>query len=223
MPIPRQNIRLWSAGAFGVALALALGVLALHGAGAVATREALRLTARFQFLLFWPAYTAGALVSLFGPLFEPLRRQGRAFGLAFAAALAVHLALVLRLYLIGAPPAFSTLLVFGLAAVFAYTLALFSIPRVQAMISPQALKVLYFIAMNYLAYAFLRDFLRHRQSSGVQDAFEYLPFAALAVLGPLLRLAAWSRRLANASVNRRSPTPLDLAPVQRDRAAKSHR
>jgi hypothetical protein len=55
---------------------------------------ALRLTARWSFLLFWMAYTGSAMGALFGPAFEVLARRGREFGLAYAAAHLIHLGLV---------------------------------------------------------------------------------------------------------------------------------
>jgi hypothetical protein len=45
---------------------------------------ALRVTARGSFVLFWLAYAAGAMATLWGPPFTGLARHGREFGLAFA-------------------------------------------------------------------------------------------------------------------------------------------
>ena len=64
-----------------------------------------QLTARFSFPLFWPAYTAGAITTLFGPTFEPAKRRGREIGLAFASAHLVRLGFVARLSYIGAASA----------------------------------------------------------------------------------------------------------------------
>jgi hypothetical protein len=52
------------AAAFLVSLALAAIVLAIADAGEHGRALALRLTARWCFLLFWPAYTASALTRL---------------------------------------------------------------------------------------------------------------------------------------------------------------
>jgi hypothetical protein len=60
-------------------------------------RVALRMTARWSFLLFWVAYAGGALATLFGPALAPLSGRGREFGLAFAAAHLVHIGLVIWL------------------------------------------------------------------------------------------------------------------------------
>jgi hypothetical protein len=55
----------------------------------------------------------------------------REFGLAFSSALLVHLGLVGLLSLIGAAPAVGVFIFFGIAAAWAYLLALFSIPRLH--------------------------------------------------------------------------------------------
>ena len=80
--------------AFGIALVLAAAVLAIKGVDAKSLVIALRLTARWSFLLFWVAYAGGAMATLFGPALEPLARRGREFGLAYAAAQLIHLGLV---------------------------------------------------------------------------------------------------------------------------------
>ena len=57
--------------AFVAALALAAAVLTVFGAGARGTLLGLQATARFSFLLFWPAYAGSALCALFGQTFPP--------------------------------------------------------------------------------------------------------------------------------------------------------
>jgi hypothetical protein len=66
------------------------------------------------------------------------------------------------------------------------------------------------LAMNYIALAFLKDFARHgihsfanTLSCGTGDwrhVVFYVPFAVLAVVGPLLRLAAWVRKPTHKAV-----------------------
>src|SRR5580704_5273813 len=121
----------WMGSAFCVALGLAALVLAALGLGVHGTVVALKVTARFSFLLFWLAYAAGAMTTLFGPAFEPLKRRGREFGLAFASAHLVHLGLVAWLTYIGHAPSRGVFLFFGVAVLWTYLLALFSIPRLQ--------------------------------------------------------------------------------------------
>jgi hypothetical protein len=71
----RRPVWEWMAAAFCAALALAIGAMAV----ALVPQHRLRIgpglevTARFAFLLFWPAYVGGALTSLFGDAFLPLK------------------------------------------------------------------------------------------------------------------------------------------------------
>jgi hypothetical protein len=95
----------WTTASFLIAAGLAATVF-----GAVDAHDrvgvALRVTARWSFLLFWLAYTASAMATLWGPPFNRLARYGREFGLAFASAQLVHVGIILR-YGAGAGMAFS--------------------------------------------------------------------------------------------------------------------
>ncbi len=188
------------AAAFCAALALAVGVVAAFGARSDGFRIALEATARLNFLLFWPAYVGGALVALFGSVFAPLKDNARNFGLGFAAALPVHLGLVACLCAAGDPPGARTFIVFGAAAIFTYVLALLSIPRVRRMLPDRFLPLIRWLATNYIMYAFIKDFARHGvggfyAAGGLHEIVKYAPFAALAILGPMLRFAAWIQKL----------------------------
>jgi hypothetical protein len=182
--------------AFCAALVLAIGVLSTLGVGERGVHAALAATARLHFLLFWLAYSATALVALFGPTLEPIKRHAREFGLAFASALLVHLGLVGLLCLIGPAPELFTFIFFGVGAAFAYLLALFSIPRLHRALGPKYWWVLSTVGMNYLAYAFFVDFLKEPLGGGVKHILEYLPFIVLGIAGPSLRLAALVKRTA---------------------------
>jgi hypothetical protein len=188
---------LWMAGAFGVALALAAAILAHLGAGESGTGAALRMTARWSYLWFWPAYAGGALAALFGPAFRPLAARGREFGLAFAAAQLVHAGLVAWLYDVAVhPPGNRTLLIFGVALFWTYLLALFSIRGLAGLLAPKIWRILRTLGVEYIAFAFLLDFARNPFGGSVGRVLAYLPFLALAVAGPCLRLAALVRRVA---------------------------
>jgi sulfoxide reductase heme-binding subunit YedZ len=176
-------------------LLIAAGALVAKGITEDGLVLALRLTARFAFPLFWLAYTAGALTTLFGPPFERLGRLRRALGLAFAASMTVHLSLVATLCLIGAPPGPGVFLIFGTAAACMYMLALFSIPRLQQALGTPAWKILSFLAMNCVGLAFLDDFSNDLFARGVTHAFSYWPFLALTLAAPTLRFAAFLRRM----------------------------
>src|SRR6516162_5012097 len=117
----------WMGLAFCAALILTTNILTVFGAGERGTLLGLQATARFSFLLFWPAYAGSALCALFGQTFLPLKRRGREFGLAFAAAHLPHVGLVAWLSFIGAAPPRGTFVFFGIAVVFTYLLALFSL------------------------------------------------------------------------------------------------
>ncbi len=151
---------------------------------------ALAMSARVAFLFFWPAYVGAALTSLFGNLFLPMKEHARDFGLAFAAAISVHLSFVAYLCLVGRAPSTETFVIFGIAAVFTYLLALLSISRVRQALPPTFWPPIRFVAMNYIALAFLLDFKRFPMDD-LRQSLAYLPFAALAIIGPALRFAAW--------------------------------
>jgi hypothetical protein len=184
----RGKTWIWMAAAFCASLGLALAFVAVskHKDFTVA----LAISARVAFLFFWPAYVGGALTSLFGNIFRPLKEHARDFGLAFAAALLVHLGFVIRLCVVGPAPSAETFVIFGTAAVFAYLLALLSISRVRQALPRTIWPPIRFVAMNYIAFAFLLDFAKF-PSSDLRQSVAYLPFAALAIIGPALRLAAW--------------------------------
>ncbi|HEX4195081.1 MAG TPA: hypothetical protein VHY80_18365, partial [Stellaceae bacterium] len=132
--------------------------------------------------------------TLVGPAFDALRRHGREFGLAFAAALAVHLALVLWICLLGDLPPVRTFIVFGIAALGVYSLALLSVARWQQSIGPRAWAAFRFLAMNYIACAFADDFLRVGPTLTIDYLLGYLPFAFLAMASPALYFAALAKR-----------------------------
>jgi hypothetical protein len=194
---------LWMLSAFCVAGGIAGLVLATMGLDERSTDVALQVTARFSFLLFWPAYAGGALATLFGPTFEPLKRHGREFGLAFASAHLIHIALVGWLIQIGASPRLGTFVFFGIALLWVYLLALFSIVHLQRMLGPKAWWLLRLIGLNYIAYAFAGDFLRVSPVDSLKDLIGYLPFAVLSILGPALCLAAFIWRVATKATERR--------------------
>ena len=175
---------------FAISACLAIIVLGLSGAGATGTRFALTVTARFSFLLFWLAYTGGALAALFGPAFLRLKRHAREFGLAFASAQLVHLGLVVWLCHLGQAPGISTFVFFGIAAFWLYLIAFFSIGNLWFKLPNAARRIIFFVGLNYIAYAFAVDFLRNPLQGGFTHIAYYLPFAALSVAGPVLRVLA---------------------------------
>ena len=187
---------LWMSFGFGAALTAAVAVLVLRGASERGIILALGITARIAFLLFWPAYSASALVSLFGGAFQPLKKRARELGLAFAAALTVHLGMVGLLCALATAPAAGVFRFFGGAAVFAYALAVFSFEPLRGALGPERWRLLSLVGMNYLAYAFFVDFTNQLSFHNLKLLLFYLPFAVMAIAGPSLRLAAFFVRLA---------------------------
>lgn len=185
------------AAAFGAALLMALATLAAMGAAPHGTVAALRVTGRLSYLLFWPAYAGGAMARLFGPRFAFLAERARSFGLAFAAAHLVHLGLVVWLYRISARPPLpeAVFLFFAVAVFWTYFLAVLSLPQFAAMVGRAGCRVLRFVGSEYIAFAFLVDFVITPLRIGTSRPLEYLPFAVLAMAGPMLRLAALARGL----------------------------
>jgi hypothetical protein len=199
--LARPVVAVWIGSAFCAALGLAALVLAALGSGERGTDVALQVTARLSFLLFWPAYAAGAMTELFGPAFEPLKRRARQFGLAFASAHLVHIALVVWLIHIGAAPGRRTFVFFGVAVLWTYLLALFSIARLQQTLGSRGWRLIRVVGLNYIAFAFAVDFLRFMQFGSITDLVAYVPFTALSVVGPLLCLAAFVQRAAGLQKN----------------------
>jgi hypothetical protein len=182
--------------AFCVAVILSVAVLALGGIGEKGTTAALRVTGRFSFLLFWFAYTGSAMATLLGPAFQPVRRRSREFGLAFASAHLVHLALVAWLCWIGAVPATPVFVLFGIAVFWTYAIAVVSFGDPRRMLGAFGWWLLRAVGLNYIAYAFATDFTSDPFSGGLTHLIEYVPFALLSVLGPILWLTGEVIRFA---------------------------
>jgi hypothetical protein len=193
---------LWMGVAFGVALALAAAVLAVTGTDVKSIGMALRVTARWSFLLFWMAYAGGAMATLFGPALVPLARRGREFGLAFAAAHLVHIGLVVWLYQISnrLPLSGPLFVFFAIGIVWTYLLVALSFGRLPEALGPKHWqRSLRLVGMNYILFAFARDFVFPVIHSKIAHqelwrSVEYVPFAAMSVAAPVLIFAATARR-----------------------------
>lgn len=192
----KPTTREWMAASFAVALAIVLIARGVAGPGERVTL-ALRATARWSFLLFWLASTGGALVTLYGARFQALARQARNLGLAFASAHLAHLGVVAWIYVSSSnPPERSTLVFFGIAALWTYTLALFSIKRLSAALDPRLWRALRIVGVEYITLAFLVDFDKNPFQGGFANFVAYVPFLTLAIAGPVLRVAALVKRLS---------------------------
>jgi hypothetical protein len=185
----RHSTVFWMTASFLVAAALAaiiFGAVDAHDRVGVA----LRVTARWSFLLFWLGYTGSAMATLWGPPFTGLARHGREFGLAFASAQLVHVGLIL-LSGSGAGMAF-----FWAGIVFTYLLALFSLPGLRDALGPRLWRICLVISLNYIALVFAADFIEGPlKSRGIANyPLSYVPFALMLVAGVVLRAAASIRR-----------------------------
>ena len=193
--MPKDHRKQWvfMGAAFLVALGLAVAVLAGSGIDPEGIRRALRLIARFSFVLFWCAYAGGSLAALFGARFHAMARHGRDFGLSFAAAHSVHLLLVIWLYHLSPEPPFSTgnAVFFSIGMLWMYLLAVLSIQHLAQLLGTHW-RTVRLIGIEYIMLAFQRDFLpgllHHKRLLG------YLPFAILGLTGTALRLGAWARK-----------------------------
>jgi hypothetical protein len=197
---PAIGVSAWMAAAFIVSLALAAAVFAVFGAGEHGTTLALRVTARWCFLLFLLAYAGGALARFCGLRFAVLARHGRDFGLAFAAALFVHIGLVLWLLYVAADQ--RTLMLFFWAGVLATcALSVFSLRRLRDWLGSLVWRILSEAAMQYIALVFAADFIVEPLKVSGADAYplSYVPFAVMLLGGVVLRLAAQMWRQPAAS------------------------
>jgi hypothetical protein len=185
--------------AFLVSLALAIAILVRFGAGESGTALALRITARWCFLLFWGAYAGSAAARLFGTrcfgVFTALGRYGREFGLAFAAALLVHVGLVFWIMAVAADQR-SPMLIFWAGVVCTGALALSSLPRFRQMLGPRLWRIGCTLALEYIAFVFAVDFVVEPLRAGGEHAYPltYLPFVLMLLGGAALRLFAYVQK-----------------------------
>ena len=185
-------------GAFLAALALAALTLSGYGSETAGTDQALRITARFSFLLFWPAYAGGLFRRFSVPYLAELAGLRREFGLGFASAHSVHVMLIAWRYHIGSPVPTAVLIIDGTGIILMYVLAVLSIDSLRRLVAPLALRVIFNLGLEYVAYVFLSDFLLSAFSRGHAASLAYLPFTVL-----LLAAAAARWSMGGASFARR--------------------
>jgi hypothetical protein len=199
----KSRAALWMGSAFTVAFALAVAVVGFKGVNPKGIATALQVTARWSFVLFWPAYTGSAMTALSGSAFKVISERGREFGLAYASAHLVHVGLVAWLYRLSPQPPVSqaSFLFFGVGIVCTYSLAVFSIGRLSGLLGAGLWRTLRMVALNYIAAAFFADFIVNPLQRGIEywgilRILWYLPFAILVVVGPVMRVVASTRRPA---------------------------
>jgi hypothetical protein len=185
----------WMGGAFLVAFVLAAIVLAVFGFGDRGTELALRVTARWCFILFWAAYAGSAIAWASGRRFNGLADRGRALGLAFASALLVHVGLVIWLYHIATGP-IGAMVFFWMGVVCTFLIALFSLPRLRNAVAPIVWRLGRTVALEYIALVFTADFiLAPIQAAGLSKfPPTYVPLGLMLVGGAALRIVAFADR-----------------------------
>ena len=177
---------------FTIALAIAALTLAVFGTEERGTAIALRLTARWSFVLFWLAYIGSAMSRLFGRAFAALARRGRDFGLAYASAQVIHVGLVLWIFYL-APDKNGGMVFFWAGILCTYMLALLSLPKVRTGLAPRPWRLFRTVVLEYIALVFAVDFIISPLSEphpGKHLVITYLPFALMVVCGEGLRVAA---------------------------------
>ncbi|HEX3846331.1 MAG TPA: hypothetical protein VHV81_03040 [Steroidobacteraceae bacterium] len=185
----------WMLAALGGGLVIVLCVYYLGPPGDKLS-TALRATARWSLLWFTLATTGSALTTLFGSRFERLAQRGRDFGLSFAAAHLNHVALV-AWYLVASrePHAFEPLMFFAVGLVWVYLLALLSLSgSLRSMLSARWWRIIRTVGVEYIAFVFLSELASRAFGKGPANLLVYLPFLAVSVCGPLLRIAALIKR-----------------------------
>jgi hypothetical protein len=185
----------WMGAAFFVAMVSAATVLAIFGIAGRGTEIALKITARWSFLLFWLAYTGGATRQLFGSRFNGLARRGRELGLAFASAQLVHLGLILWLVYIAAGPD-GDMLFFWIGMFFTYSLALLSLPYLRDPLGGPFWRIVKTLGLEYIAIVFATDFivLPLEEHSLAKYPPTYAPFGLMVMAGMAIRLIAFGNR-----------------------------
>ena len=196
----RFDSLVWNGTAFAIAVALATAILAVEGTDPESLRDALRLTGRWSFLVFWLAYAGGSIAALFGSAFARLAGRGRDFGLAYASAQLVHLGLVIWLFIITLrPPLIGKALVFfTVGMIVTYLLALFSVGAMSKLLGSRVWRALRIAGLNYIMFVFALDFvpraIHETSDDGIRRLVEYAPFAAMCLAAPILVLAAAAQR-----------------------------
>ncbi len=89
----------------------------------------------------------------------------------------------------------SSAIYFGVGLAFVYLMALLSIPALTVGLSAGVRRLLFTVGMEYVALAFLRDFLHDPFGHGIKNFLAYMPFLVLAFSGALMRIALYATRL----------------------------
>jgi hypothetical protein len=192
-----SRLAIWLSASFLAALVTAVAVLALAGTGDKGTIDALRVTARLSFFLFWPAYAGGFFRYLQIPFVTRLGRMRREFGLSFVAAHSVHVALILWLFYISAhaPVPLKTVIIDGIGIAWMYVLAALSFDVMRRKLRPEVWRIVFNLGLEYITFVFLTDFLIAPLKNGTALSIVYWPFTAALLGAAALRWGTGAYRL----------------------------
>jgi hypothetical protein len=189
----------WMILSFSIAALIAIEIRLTYGPSE-RMNTALRATARWSFVLFWLSTVGSALRTLLGTRFNRLAAHARDLGLSFASAHLVHLGLVVWMFVVSQPDLTrQTIVVFGVAVIWTYLLALLSFTEISRVFGARTARILRLVGVEYITVAFFIDFNKDAFDGGLNRIGYYAPFLILTVAGPLLRMAAAIRRITRGS------------------------
>ena len=189
-------------GMLSLAVALmAVGIAAAHQFDVEGMRAVIRATARTSLLLFCLAFSAAALHRLWPNGLTRWQRHNRRYlGVAFGVSHGVHAIAIVSLILV-APELFGSaastdMLIFGgLGYAFIVAMVATSFDRIAALLGPRAWRVLHWVSAHFIWLSFVATFGKR---TGANPA--YWSFIAILLAVMALRLAAWRRSSARATV-----------------------
>ncbi len=185
----------------GTALIAALS-FGIWGMGSDGLQHFTRYTARFAFLIFIVAFSAGALAQLFpSDRTRWLRRNRRYIGLSFALAHFIHLGALTGFFIsIGETPDIVTIVGGGLAYIFISLMALTSNDWSVKKLGPVVWRRLHLVGSYYIWAIFMNSYLgRIAREAPPEPRIIFIATAALGFAALGLRIAAWTKRRRRAA------------------------
>ncbi|MFN4354710.1 hypothetical protein [Parvibaculum sp.] len=169
----------------------------IWGMGSDGLQHFTRYTARFAFLIFIVAFSAGALAQLFpSDGTRWLRRNRRYIGLSFALAHFIHLGALTGFFVsIGEVPDVVTITGGGMAYVFVSLMAITSNDWSVRTLGPAAWRRLHLIGSYYIWLIFMNSYIgRIAREAPPEPRIIFIATAALGFAALGLRIAAWAKR-----------------------------
>lgn len=189
-----------------VTFLVATWIMVAFGGGEIATREALRGSARVAFVLFLLAFVARPLDDLMPSGFSAwLMETRKTIGVSFALAMGIHLGLIVWLFVLSAPdiPDAVTMADFLIGApvlLLVFIMGATSAGALRRAMGPQPWNRLHIVGLYLVWLVFmlcLTDSMGRK--SPPYPASDYAPFIVLLVLAMGLRLFVRFRRKPTSS------------------------